>query len=106
MARKSNELFKRATAEIYALGDEITRRKSAEAEGSSLTAEMRASSAMLRVGLECHGKEARTLSHTMLTRVVNAAQRPNQGAGRSGLELRAEADKMVQALLDAESATR
>lgn len=109
MARNSNELFKRATAEIHALGDEITERKTAEAGGNTLTAEMRAASAMLRAGLECHGKEARGLSLNMLANTLNAAQdsenHPDHN-GPNGLRIRAQADKMVQAMLDAESATR
>jgi len=102
-------LLERATAEIHALGDEITERKSAEAGGNTLTAEIRAASAMLRAGLECHGKEARCLSLNMLASTLNAAQDSEQYPdhnGRNGLQIRAQVDKMVQALLDAESATR
>ncbi len=106
MARKRNDLFKRAEAELYALGDQISKRKSADAVGASLTADMRAASAMLRAGLECHGKEAQALSMKMLNQSLEAAGRQEQGTGRIGLELREQADKMVQAVLDAESATR
>ena len=109
MARNSNDLFDRATAEIHALGDEITERKSAEAGGNTLTAEMRAASAMLRAGLECHGKEARGLSLNVLVNTLNAVQdceKQPARTGPNGLEIRAQADKMVQALLDVERTTR
>ena len=106
MARKRKDLFKRAEAELYALGDEITKRKTADAEGASLTAEMRAASAMLRAGLECHGKQARDLSLKMLTNTLDAAGRQEPGAGRHALDLQVQADRMVQAVLDAESAIR
>ncbi len=106
MARKPRDLFKRAEAELFALGGEITKRKSADAKGAGLTAEMRAASAMLRAGLEVHGKQARDLSLKMLTNTLDAAGRQEDGAGRHGPELQAQADKMVQAVLDAESAIR
>jgi hypothetical protein len=51
MAKNTTELFDQATAEIHALGDEITQRKSTKVGGNSLTAKMRASSAMLRAGM-------------------------------------------------------
>ena len=106
MVRKRQDLFERASAELYALGGEISKRKSADAAGAGLTAEMRAASAMLRAGLECHGKQAHTLSLKMLTDTIDAASLQDRGAGAEGLELRARADKMVQAVLNAESAIR
>jgi hypothetical protein len=102
MAKNTTELFDQATAEIHALGDEITQRKSTEAGGNSLTAEMRA-------GMECLGKEARGLSLNMLAATLNAAQDSAlhlEHNGRNGLDIRAGADKMIQALADSESATR
>ena len=106
MARKRRDLFERAEAELYARGGEITKRKSADADGASLTAEMPAASAMLRAGLDCHGKQARDPSLKMLTNTLVAAGRQEAGAGRHGLELQARSDKLVQAVLDAESAIR
>ncbi|MDP7343630.1 MAG: hypothetical protein QF767_09815 [Alphaproteobacteria bacterium] len=106
MARKRNDLFKRAEAELYALGGEISKRKSAEAEGANLTAKMRAASFMLRAGLDCHGTQARDLSLEMLTNTLDAAGRDKESPGRQGLKLRTQADKMVQAVLDVESAIR
>jgi len=38
----------------------------------------------------------------MLTDTIDAASLQDRGAGAEGLELRARADKMVQAVLDAE----
>jgi hypothetical protein len=106
MAGKRNDLFKRAEAELHVLGGEISKRKSADAAGASLTADMRAASAMLRAGVECHGREAQELSLKMLDAALDAATRQRQGAGRMGLELRERADRMVQTVLDAESAVR
>ena len=106
MAGKQKDLYERAEAELYALGDQINKRKSADEAGISLTADMRAASAILRAGLECHGKEAQGLSFNMLNETLEAAGRHAQGTGRSGLELRERADKMVRAVIDAESATR
>jgi len=106
MGRKRNDLFKRAEAELHALGGEITKRKMAEAEGASLTAEMRAASSMLRAGLECHGEQARDLSLKLLSNTLDAAARDGKGGAGEGLDLQAQADKMVQAVLDAESAIR
>ena len=106
MARKRNDLFKRAEAELHALGDEITKRKLAEAEGSGLTAEMRAASSMLRAGLECHGEQARDLSLKMLTNALDDDAAANKGGASEGLDLQAQADRMVQTVLDAESAIR
>jgi len=109
MVKNTTEVFDQATAEIHALGDEITQRKSTEVGGNSLTAEMRASSTMLRAGMECHGKEARGLSLNMLAATLNAVQDSAlhlEHNGRNGLDIRAGADKMIQALADSESATR
>ena len=102
MARKRRDLFERAEAELYTLRGEISKRKSADAAGAGLTAEMRAASAMLRAGLDCHGKQARALSLNMLSDTIDATA----DAGGGALKLRARADKMVQAVLDAESAIR
>ena len=104
MVRKRQDLFEWAEAELYTLGGGISKRNSADAAGAGLTAEMRAARAMLRAGLECHGKQARTLSLKMLTDTIDAASLQDRGAGAEGLELRARADKMMQAVLDAESA--
>ena len=73
MVRKRQDLFERAEAELYTLGGEISKRKSADAVGAGLTAEMRAARAMLRAGLEYHGKQARTLSLKMLTGTVHSS---------------------------------